>query len=61
VDRNQAVGRINTMEELVIETVVQPRFRAELIDAFAGLCAGAVGGRGFRSANVFGQPENACS
>jgi putative ABC transport system permease protein len=37
VDRNQAVGRTNTMEELVSETVAQPRFRAELVGAFAGL------------------------
>jgi putative ABC transport system permease protein len=37
VDRNQAVARIRTMEELVGETVAQPRFRAELVGAFAGL------------------------
>jgi putative ABC transport system permease protein len=37
VDRNQAVGRIRTMEELVGDTVAQPRFRAGLVGAFAGL------------------------
>ncbi|HTP34229.1 MAG TPA: ABC transporter permease [Candidatus Acidoferrales bacterium] len=37
VDRNQAVGRIATMEELLSETVAQPRFRAELVGAFAAL------------------------
>jgi putative ABC transport system permease protein len=37
VDRNQAVGRIATMEELVSETTAQPRFRAGLVGAFAGL------------------------
>jgi putative ABC transport system permease protein len=37
VDRNQAVGRISTMEELLGETVAQPRFRAGLVGAFAGL------------------------
>jgi len=37
VDRTQPVGRIATMEELVGETVAQPRFRAQLVAAFAGL------------------------
>jgi putative ABC transport system permease protein len=37
VDRGQAVGRMSRMEELVSETVAQPRFRAELVGAFAGL------------------------
>jgi putative ABC transport system permease protein len=37
VDRNQPVGRIRTMQELIGETVAQPRFRAELVGAFAGL------------------------
>ncbi|HLJ45659.1 MAG TPA: ABC transporter permease [Bryobacteraceae bacterium] len=37
VDRNQPVGTIRTMEEVVSETVAQPRFRAELVGAFAGV------------------------
>ena len=37
VDRSQAVGRMSTMEEVVSETVAQPRFRAELVGAFAAL------------------------
>ena len=37
VDRTQAVGRISTMEELVRETVAEPRFRAELVGSFAAL------------------------
>ena len=37
VDPNQAVGRIRTMEELIGDTVAQPRFRAGLVGAFAAL------------------------
>jgi putative ABC transport system permease protein len=37
VDRSQAIGRMSTMEEVVSETVAQPRFRAELVGAFAAL------------------------
>jgi len=37
VDRTQPVERIRTMDEVVGETVAQPRFRAELVGCFAGL------------------------
>ncbi len=37
VDHNQPVGRIRTMNEVIGETVAQPRFRAELVGAFAGV------------------------
>jgi putative ABC transport system permease protein len=37
VDKTQAVGRVSTMEELVSQTVAQPRFRAQLVGSFAGL------------------------
>lgn len=37
VDKGQPVGRFDTMEELVSQTVAQPRFRAELVGVFAGL------------------------
>jgi putative ABC transport system permease protein len=45
VDRGQAVGKIATMEELVAETVAEPRFRLQLVGAFAvvALVLAAVG------------------
>jgi putative ABC transport system permease protein len=45
VDRTQAVGRVSTMEELLRDTVAQPRFRAGLVGTFAllALVLAAVG------------------
>lgn len=37
VDKNQAVTRIRSMDEVVNESVAQPRFRAELVGTFAAL------------------------
>lgn len=37
VDRNQAVARVRTMEEVAAEATARPRFRAQLIGAFAAL------------------------
>ncbi len=35
VDKDQPVTRVRTMDEVVAESVAQPRFRAELVSAFA--------------------------
>jgi putative ABC transport system permease protein len=37
VDKNVPLTRIRTMEEVASQTVTQPRFRATLVSAFAGL------------------------
>jgi putative ABC transport system permease protein len=37
VDKDQPVTQIRTMEQVAAESVSQPRFRAELVGAFAGL------------------------
>jgi putative ABC transport system permease protein len=37
VDKDQPVTRIRTMDEVVAESVAQPRFRAELVGTFAAL------------------------
>lgn len=37
VDRNQAVSRVRTMAEVAAESTARPRFRAQLVGAFASL------------------------
>jgi putative ABC transport system permease protein len=37
VDRNQAVSRVRTMEDVAAEATARPRFRAQLVGAFAAL------------------------
>jgi putative ABC transport system permease protein len=37
VDKDQPVTRVRTMEEVAAESIAQPRFRAELVGAFAAL------------------------
>ncbi|OLC51560.1 MAG: hypothetical protein AUH43_02385 [Acidobacteria bacterium 13_1_40CM_65_14] len=37
VDRNQAVSRVRTMEEIAAESTSRPRFRAQLVAAFASV------------------------
>ncbi len=37
IDKDLPVTRVRTMEEVAAETVAQPRFRAQLVGAFAGL------------------------
>jgi putative ABC transport system permease protein len=48
IDREQPVTRIRTMNEVASESIAQPRFRARLVAAFAGLalilaCVGVFG------------------
>jgi putative ABC transport system permease protein len=37
VDKNQAVTRVQTMTDVLMRSTAQPRFRAQLVGAFAGL------------------------
>ncbi len=39
VDRNQTVSRVRTMEQVAAEATARPRFRAQLVSAFAAVAA----------------------
>ncbi|MGQ0737402.1 MAG: FtsX-like permease family protein [Acidobacteriota bacterium] len=39
VDRNQTVSRLRTMEQVAAEATARPRFRAQLVSAFAAVAA----------------------
>jgi hypothetical protein len=39
VDRTQTVSRVRTMEQVAAEATARPRFRAQLVSAFAAVAA----------------------